>query len=64
MFIISGEEDPVTNYGKSVAILEKMYHKYGVKSVQTKVYTHMRHEILNELEKEKVFEDISKFFLD
>lgn len=64
IFIISGEEDPVTNYGKSVAILEKMYHKYGVKSVQTKVYTHMRHEILNELEKEKVFEDISKFFLD
>lgn len=62
IFIISGEEDPVTNYSKSVGILKDMYNKFGVKEVYTKVYTGMRHEILNEDEKEKVAEDIYNFF--
>ena len=62
IFVISGEEDPVTNYSKSVGILKDMYNKFGVKEVYTKVYTGMRHEILNEDEKEKVAEDIYNFF--
>lgn len=63
IFIISGEGDPVTKYGKSVSILEKMYHKYGLNNIYTKVYQNMRHEILNETEKEIVFNDVSEFFL-
>ena len=62
IFIISGKDDPVTNYSKSVGILEKMYHKYGVKDVSTKIYVGMRHEILNEDDKEKVYQDILDFF--
>ena len=63
IFIISGKEDPVTNYSKSVGILEKMYHKYGVNDVTTKIYHGMRHEILNEDGKEEVYQDILEFFL-
>ncbi len=62
IFIISGAGDPVTNYGKSVGILEKMYHKYGVKDVSTKIYDGMRHEILNEDDKLLVMQDILAFF--
>ena len=63
IFIISGEEDPVTNYGKSVGILKEMYNKYGVSDVQTKIYEGMRHEILNEDRKLEVMEDIYNFFV-
>ena len=62
IFIISGSGDPVTGYGKSVGILEKMYHKYGVKDVSTKIYEGMRHEILNEDDKLVVMQDILDFF--
>ena len=63
IFIISGEEDPVTNYGKSVGKLQQMYTKLGVKNVETKIYKGMRHEILNEKNKQEVYEDIVAFFL-
>ena len=62
IFIISGSNDPVTNYGASVAKLEKMYKGLGVKNVQTKIYEGLRHEILNEDNKEEVYSDIAKFF--
>ena len=63
IFIISGAEDPVTGYGKSVGKLHDMYTKLGVKNVQTKIYKGMRHEILNEDKKQQVYEDIANFFL-
>ena len=63
IFIISGEEDPVTGYGKSVGKLHDMYIKLGVKNVETKIYKGMRHEILNENNKQEVYEDIANFFL-
>ncbi|MDY4848754.1 MAG: alpha/beta fold hydrolase [Bacilli bacterium] len=62
IFIISGSEDPVTNYGASVSKLEKMYKDLNVKNVQTKVYEHMRHEILNEDNREEVYRDVVNFF--
>ena len=62
IFIISGAEDPVTNYGASVGKLEQMYKKLGVKNVSTKIYPHMRHEILNEDNKQEVYNDILAFF--
>lgn len=62
IFIISGSEDPVTNYGKSVGVLENMYKSYGVNNVSTKVYEGYRHEILNEDIKEEVYQDILNFF--
>ena len=63
VFIICGEGDPVSQYGKGVAKLEKMYtKKLRLKNVKTKVYPNMRHEILQEKDRELVYQDILEFF--
>ena len=38
-----------------------MYKKAGLKNVKIKLYAQMRHEILNEIDKDKVYLDIYKF---
>ena len=63
IFIAAGAEDPIGGYGKRVLKLEKIYRKLGLKDVETKIYPHMRHEILNEVNKEQVYEDIVSFLL-
>ena len=62
IFIISGSDDPVTNYGKSTSQLKKMYKGLGVQNVYKKVYKGLRHEILNEDEKLTVYKDVVAFF--
>jgi alpha-beta hydrolase superfamily lysophospholipase len=58
IYIISGEEDPVGSYGKSVKKLYKFYEDMGIENVNIKLYCEARHEILNEVNKEKVYSDI------
>lgn len=58
ILIVSGEADPVGGYGKYV---EKLYERYaglGVRDVSLKLYPHGRHEMLHEINKEKVYGDI------
>ena len=62
LFIITGEEDPVSNYSKYTYELEKMYKGLGLKDVSIKIYKHMRHEILNEDNRLDVYNDILEFF--
>ena len=62
IFIITGSDDPVTNYSKYTGQLEKMYKKLGVENVSTKIYQGLRHEILNEDCKEDIYKDIVEFF--
>ena len=62
LFIITGEDDPVSNYSKYTYALEKMYKGLGLKDVNIKVYKNMRHEILNEDDRETVYKDILEFF--
>lgn len=61
ILIISGQDDPVSNFGKDIVRLEKMYQKYGIKNTKSIIYEGMRHEILNENEKQKVYEDVVSF---
>jgi len=63
IFLITGDEDPVTNYSKATDTLIKMYKDLGVKNVSSKVYPHARHEILFEDCKEEVYKDVLDFFL-
>ena len=62
LFIISGQDDPVSSYGQGVTRLEKMYKKLNLSNVSTKIYPGLRHEILNELDREIVYNDILEFF--
>ena len=62
LFIITGKEDPVSNYSKYTFDLEKRYTAIGLKDVTIKVYDGMRHEILNEDRRQEVYNDILEFF--
>ncbi|MFT4445386.1 lysophospholipase [Parvimonas sp. G1967] len=61
ILFISGKADPVGDYGKGVLKSYRLYKKIGMKNVKIKLYAQMRHEILNEIDKEKVYLDIYKF---
>lgn len=61
ILFISGKSDPVGDYGKGVLESYRLYKKVGMKNVKIKLYAQMRHEILNEIGKEKVYLDIYKF---
>ncbi len=61
ILMIAGAEDPVGKNGSGVVKLEALYRKMGLKSIRTIIYEGMRHEILNELEHEKVYKDLLHF---
>lgn len=58
VYIYSGSDDPVGNYGKGVMKVYTMLKKAGVKDVCCKLYPGGRHEMHNETNKEQVFEDL------
>ena len=58
VLLLSGTDDPVGGFGKMVEKAFASYRKAGLNEVRMKLYEGMRHEILNELGKEEVYEDI------
>lgn len=58
MFFVSGEDDPVGDYGAGVKKAYETYVQTGITDVTMKLYPADRHEILNELDKETVYQDI------
>ncbi|HBH3568340.1 TPA: alpha/beta hydrolase [Clostridioides difficile] len=58
IYIISGDKEPIGKNGKGVLRLRDRYIKLGVKDVTCKLYKDGRHELLNEINREEVFEDI------
>ncbi len=61
VFFIAGQEDPVGAYGKGVEQAGKAFRKAGMINVALKLYPDCRHEILNELNKDEVYADITKW---
>jgi alpha-beta hydrolase superfamily lysophospholipase len=61
IYLISGEEDPVGNYGKGVRNIYKKYKKCGIKDISMKLYPNDRHEILNELDRNEVYTDVLRW---
>ncbi|MBE4704338.1 alpha/beta fold hydrolase [Spiroplasma platyhelix] len=61
IFFISGEDDPVGNFGKGVKKVYKLFKKHYT-NVSFKLYPHARHEILNEPIKTDVYQDILIFY--
>jgi len=61
VFFIAGAEDPVGSYGKGVQQAAAAFRKAGMTDVTLKLYPLCRHEILNELNKEEVFGDVTKW---
>lgn len=63
VFFTSGSEDPVGERGKAVGQVFRSFEEIGMKQVQIKLYTGDRHEILNEADRQDVYEDIYRFIL-
>lgn len=58
VLIISGGRDPVGDGGSAPALLTGQYEKMGMEDVTLKLYPEDRHEILNEDDRETVYNDI------
>lgn len=58
LFFVSGQDDPVGNFGKEVQAAVDSLKDVGVKNIDMKLYPNDRHEILNETDKEVVYEDL------
>ena len=58
LLILSGDNDPVGDLGKGVIRFYNLCQKTGHRNVKMKLYENDRHEILNETDKEVVYQDI------
>ena len=61
VLFIAGAEDPVGPYGKGVEKAAQEFKKAGMINVACKIYPGCRHEILNELNKQEVYEDVANW---
>lgn len=62
ILLISGDKDPVSKYGDEVINLYENYKHLGFTKVECTLYESCRHELLNELNRQEVMEDVLQFF--
>lgn len=58
IYFMSGDNDPVGDYGKGVDRAYKAFCKAGLHDVMIRLYPGGRHEMLNETNKDQVYQDI------
>jgi len=63
IYIIAGAEDPVGDYAEGVKEVWGLLDDRELCNLDIKIYDGMRHEILNELGREEVMEDVLDFVL-
>ena len=59
ILFVSGADDPVGNFGKGVRKVYEKYRSAGIQDVSLRLYTGDRHEILNETDRQQVFQNLS-----
>lgn len=64
IFFISGGHDPLSNYGKEINKLAKKLVNIGYKNIKVKIYPEARHEVLNEINRDEVYQDILDFLIE
>lgn len=62
ILLLSGSEDPVGEYGKSVKRVYHRFQKADIKDVSMKLYPGLRHDILREDCKDDIYGDIWKWW--
>lgn len=63
VFFVAGGDDPVGSYGKGVKHTVSQFRKAGMTDVSCRIYPLCRHEILNEINRQEIFEDIGGWIL-
>ncbi|MDO4443037.1 MAG: alpha/beta fold hydrolase [Slackia sp.] len=61
LLFVAGDKDPVGDCGCGVQRAASEYRDAGIESVDVKLYEGMRHEILNEPGKERVYADVESW---
>lgn len=61
MLLIAGDMDPVGDYGRGVRRVYEGIRAAGCRDVSLKLYPGGRHEILNELNRDEVYQDVLAF---
>lgn len=61
IYFMSGAEDPVGDYGAGVEKAYKAFCHAGLKDVMIRLYPGGRHEMLNEINKKDVYQDILRW---
>ena len=61
IYVLSGDLDPVGGRGKGVVKLQSALQQAGVKQVDLKLYEGGRHEMLNETNRQQVYQDILRW---
>ncbi len=61
LLLVSGQDDPVGNYGTGVRKAYETYQEAGIQDISCKLYPSDRHEILNEIDREIVYDDIYRW---
>lgn len=64
VLFVAGSCDPVGNNGKGVRQSAEAFRKAGMRLVDVKLYRSSRHEILNDVEKLQVFQDIYGWIIE
>lgn len=61
IYLFCGTGDPVGAYSKTVKALVEIYRKNEIQRVDAKYYADGRHEMLNETNKDEVYNDVIEF---
>lgn len=58
VFMVSGDDDPVGDFGKGVQRAYASLKEVGLENIQLKLYEKGRHELLNEVNRDVIMQDI------
>jgi alpha-beta hydrolase superfamily lysophospholipase len=61
VFFIAGGDDPVGGYGVGVRQAAAAFRNAGMQFVSERIYPMCRHQILNEINKQEVYEDVAQW---
>lgn len=64
VLFIAGDKDPVGNYGEGVRRAYESFAEAGMERIGIKLYPEDRHELLNELDKYQVYEDLYPWIVE
>ncbi|MCR5624640.1 MAG: alpha/beta hydrolase [Lachnospiraceae bacterium] len=64
MILVSGDMDPVGDMGKGVRKVYDLYNSAGIKDLKMTLYEADRHELLFELDREKVYDDLLEWIFN
>lgn len=58
VYVFAGDRDPVTGNGRAVRDLDEGYRRAGLQRVTSRLYPGGRHEMLNEINRDQVVEEL------